>query len=243
AGREPEPVNPAAGQGVHPPIHASADNRVNGSRSGVNAAVNAADSRVKPFTPIVNRSAVNRVNCVNPLVTGTVNGFTPVVKPREFTREPGTVNRPEWSVKQPVQLGVNRAADREQGGVNNGDGTVNPAPDETVNGHSGDREEKRVNDADGSVNAGTVNSRRVRRAHAAKQPAPSSVHAAVGAPSPEETERAEAAAAWFAAKRANPSLTQKDFVKRLGRSPGWMTKALKEAAAREAAKAAAEADG
>ncbi|WP_332756976.1 DUF2637 domain-containing protein [Streptomyces sp. MT206] len=250
AGREPGPVSPDAGRGVNPPIHTPVDagvngSRVNGSRSGVNAAGNTDDSRMKPFTPIVKRSAVNRVNCVNPLVTGTVNGFTPLVKPRDFTREAGTVNRPEWSVKQPVQLGMNRAADREQGGVNNGDGTVNPAPDKTVNGHSGDREEERVNDADGRVNGDTVNSRRNRRTHAAKQPAPSSVHAAVGAPSPEEKERAEAAAAWFAAKKADPSLTQKGFVKGLGRSPGWMTKALKEAAARmtEAAKAEATADG
>ncbi|WP_234043342.1 DUF2637 domain-containing protein [Streptomyces marianii] len=242
-GREPGSVNRDAGQGVNPPIHAPADarvnrSRVNGSRPGVNATLDAVDSRVKPFTPTVNRSVVNRVNCVNPLVTGTVNGFTPIVKPREFTREAGTVNRPEWSVKQPVQLSVNRAADREQGGVNDGADTVNPAPDKAVNGHPRDREKERVNDADDRVNEGPVNSRRARRVHAAKQPAPSSVHAAVGAPSPEEKERAEAAAAYFAAKKADPSLTQKDFVRNLGRSPGWMTKALKEAAAREA-----EADG
>ncbi|MFK0142594.1 DUF2637 domain-containing protein [Streptomyces murinus] len=235
AGREPRPVNPDAGQGVNPPIHAGPDAGVNGSREydsrpGMNAAVSADGSRMKPFTPLVNRTAVNRVNRVNPLVTGTVNGFTPIVKPREFTRETGTVNRPEWSVKQPLQLSGNRLGDRERGGVNAGDGTVNPALDKTVNGRPGDREDERVNDADGGVNRGTANSHRARRTHAAKAPAPSSVHAAVGAPSPEEKERAEAAEAWFAAKRANPSLTQKDFVKRLGRSPGWMTKALKEAA-------------
>ncbi|WP_078949487.1 DUF2637 domain-containing protein [Streptomyces mutabilis] len=237
AGREPTPVNSDAGLGVHPPIHTRPDAGVNGSRSSVNGAVSADDSRMKPFTPFVNGTAVNRVNRVNPLLTATVDGFTPAVKPREFTRESGTVNRPEWSVKQPLQLGVNRPADRERGGVNADDGTVNPAPDKTVNRHPGDCAEERVNHADGGVNSDTVTSRRARRPHAAESPAPSSVHAAVGAPSPEEKERADAAAAWFAAKRADPSLTQKDFVKRLGRSPGWMTKALKEAARK------AEADG
>ncbi|WP_308293605.1 DUF2637 domain-containing protein, partial [Streptomyces sp. RM72] len=105
AGREPQPVNPDAGQGVNPPIHTGPDTGVNGSR--VNGAASVGDSRMKPFTPIVNHPVVNRVNRVNPLSSGIVNGFTPIVKPREFTREPGTVNRPDWSVKQPVQLTVN----------------------------------------------------------------------------------------------------------------------------------------
>ncbi len=228
AGREPGPVNPDAGPGVNSPIHAPVEAAVNGSRPGVMGAVSAVDSRMKPFTPLVNRTTVNRVNSQ---FTGTVNGFTPIVKPREFTREAGTVNRPEWSVKEPMRLDVNRPADREQGSVNDGEVTVNPAPDQSVNGHPGDREEEHVNDAGGGVNEESVNS---RRAHAAKPPAPSSVHAAVGAPSPEEKERADAADAWFAAKKADPGLTQKDFVTGLGRSQGWMSKALKEAAARKA---------
>ncbi|MER8119093.1 DUF2637 domain-containing protein [Streptomyces sp. NPDC094031] len=242
AGREPWPVNPDAGAGVNRPVHAPADadvngSRVNGSRPGVNGAVCADGSRMKRFTPIVNDTAVNRVNRVNSQFTIAVNGSTAIVKPREFTREAGAVNRPEWSVKQLARLSVNRPADREQGGVNDGDAPVNSGPDQTVNRHPGDREEERVNDAVGGVNEEAVNA---RRAHAAKPPAPSSVHAAVGAPSPEEKERADAAEAWFAAKKADPSLTQKDFVKGLGRSPGWMSKALKEAAARTAA---AGADG
>ncbi|WP_331746971.1 DUF2637 domain-containing protein (plasmid) [Streptomyces halstedii] len=239
AGREPRPVNPDAESGVNPPIHALFDVGVNGSRMngswpGVNRAVSGADSRMKPFTPLVNRTTVNRVNSQ---FTGTVNEFTPIVKPREFTCEAGAVNRPEWSMKKPVRLGVNHLADREQDGVNDGDVPVNPAPDQSVsvNGHPGDREEETVNDTCGGVNEETVNSRRTRRAHAAKPLAPSSVHAAVGAPSPEEKERADAAEAWFAAKKADPGLTQKDFVTGLGRSQGWMSKALKEAAARKAA--------
>ncbi|MCX4826526.1 DUF2637 domain-containing protein [Streptomyces sp. NBC_01142] len=244
AGREPGTVKPDAGQRVNPQVHAPAGRPVNGSRGhgsrpGVNGSASVADSRMKPFTPSVNDASVNRVNSVNPLFTGTVNGFTLIVKPREFTREAETVNRPEWSVKQPAQLRVNHPADRESGGVNDGGGTVNSAPDKAVNEHPDDREEERVNGGDDGVNDRAVNSRRTHRAHAAKAPAPSSVHATVGAPSPEEAERAKAAADWFAAKKANPSLTQKDFVKELGRSPGWMTKALKEAAR----KAAAAADG
>ncbi|MFF8994029.1 DUF2637 domain-containing protein [Streptomyces sp. NPDC014983] len=221
--------------------------------NGVNPLLTAA---VNGFTPIVMPREFTReagtvngpqwavkqsvrlcVNGVNLLLTAAVNGFTPIVKPREFTREAGTVNRPQWSVKQPARLSVNHPADGEQGGVHTGDGTVNPAPGKNVNGRPGDREEERVNDARGGVNGGTVNSRRARRAHAAKAPAPSSVHAVIGAASPEETERAEAAAAWFAAKKADPSLTQKDFVKELGRSQAWMSKALKEAARRTEAAA------
>ncbi|MFJ4700584.1 DUF2637 domain-containing protein [Streptomyces sp. NPDC088768] len=243
AGHRPEAQNQTAGREpgtVNPPIHAPFDvgvngSRMNGSRSCVNRAVSGADSRMKPFTPLVNRTAVNRVNRVNSQFTGTVNGFTPIVKPRAFTREAGAVNRPEWSVKELVRLGVNRPADREQGCVNDGDVSVNPAPDQSVNGHPGDREEERVHDPGGGVNKESVDSRRTRRAHAAKRPAPSSVHAAVGAPTPEEKERADAAKAWFAAKKADPGLTQKNFVTGLGRSQGWMSKALKEAAAREAA--------
>jgi hypothetical protein len=245
AEREPGTVNQDAGPSVNPPVHAPADAPVNGSRQGdsrppVNRSASEADSRMKQFTPTVNGSTVNRVNSVNPLFTGTVNGFTPIVKPREFTREAETVNRPEWSVKQPVQVRVNRSADRESDGVNDGPNTVNSAPDKAVNEHPDDREEESVNGGEGGVNGGAVNSRRARRVHAAKAPAPSSVHAAVGAPSPEEAERAKAAADWFAAKKANPSLTQKDFVKELGRSPGWMTKALKEAARKAEAEAAAD---
>ncbi|MFE7485043.1 DUF2637 domain-containing protein [Streptomyces sp. NPDC057552] len=232
AEREPGPVNPDAGPGMNSPIHAPVEATVNGSRPGVNRSLSGADSRMKPFTPLVNRTTVNRVNSQ---LTAAVNGFTQIVKPREFTREAGTVNRPEWSVKEPVRFGVNRPADREQGSVNDGDVTVNPAPDQSVNGHPGDREEERVNDTGGGVNEESVNSRRARRAHAAKPSAPSSVHAAVGAPSPEEKERADAAEAWFAAKKADPGLTQKEFVTGLGRSQGWMSKALKEAAARKAA--------
>ncbi|MCX4826437.1 DUF2637 domain-containing protein [Streptomyces sp. NBC_01142] len=235
AEREPGTVNPDVGPSVNPPIHAPADALVNGSRQGgsrppVNRSASEADSRMKQFTATVNGIAVNRVNSVNPLLTGTVNGFTPIVKPREFTREAETVNRPDWSVKPPVQVPVNRSSDRESDGVNDAPDTVKSAPDKAVNEHPDDRKEESVNDGEDGVNAGAVNSRRTRRLHAAKAPAPSSVHAAVGAPSPEEAERAKAAADWFAAKKANPSLTQKAFVEGLGRSPGWMTKALKEAA-------------
>ncbi|WP_234391992.1 DUF2637 domain-containing protein [Streptomyces sp. WM6378] len=236
AERERDTVNPGAGPSVNPPIHTPADAPVNGSRHGssrlpVNQSASGADSRMKPFKPAVNGITVNRVNSVNPLLTGTVNEFTPIVKPREFTREAETVNRLAWSVKHPGQVCVNRSADRESGTVNDTLDTVNPAPDKAVNKPPGDREDERVND-------GGVNSRRAPRVHAAKAPAPTSVHAAVGAPSPEEAERAKAAAEWVAAKKADPSLTQKAFVKGLGRSQGWMSKALKEA--EQKAKAAAD---
>lgn len=169
----------------------------------------------------MNSSSVNRVNAVNPLLTGTVNGFTPGVNHREFTREPEAVNRRDWSVKRPVKLTVNRAADRESDGVNDPSDTVKPDADEVVNEDEGDRE-------DGGVNDRAVNSRGPR-VHAAKTPAPTSVHAAVGAPSPEQAERAKAAASWHQAKKKNPALTQKEFAESLGKSPAWVTKALKEA--------------
>ncbi|MFD4525512.1 DUF2637 domain-containing protein [Streptomyces sp. NPDC058470] len=227
AGRERGPVNPPAGSGVNPPVHAPADAPVNDSRRGdsrqpVNRCASAPDSRMKPFTPPVNSGSVNRVKSVNPLLTGTVNGFTPIVNHREFTREPEDVNRRDWSVNRPVKLTVNRSADRESDGVNDPSDTVNPDSDEVVNDDDGNREE------DG-VNGRSVNSRRPR-VHAAKTPAPTSVHAAVGAPSPKQAERARAAAAWHAAKRKNPDLTQKEFAESLGKSPAWVTKVLKEAA-------------
>jgi hypothetical protein len=208
-GHEPGPVNWAVGRCMNTPVHAPADCTVNRARPGVKGASAVATSRMKRFTPAVNDIGVNRVNTVNPLLTGTVNGFTPIVNPCEFTREAGTVNWLEWSLKQPVELSVMHLAAREPGGVNDG------------------------------VNRHAVNSHRARRPHAAKAPAPSSVHATVGAPSPEEAERAKAAADWFAAKAANPRLTQTAFVRGLGRSPSWMTKSLKEAAR----KAEAAADG
>ncbi|MER5615427.1 DUF2637 domain-containing protein [Streptomyces sp. NPDC002215] len=194
--------------------------RVNGSRHGVKGVPSVAGSRMKRFTPTVNDIGVNRMDSVNPLLTGTVNGFTPIVNPCEYTRESGSVNWLEWGVKQPVELRVMRVAGREPGCVN---AAANEPPD--------DREEQ-------GVNGLSVNSHRSRRTHAAKAATPSSVHATVDAPSPEEAERAKAAADWFAAKSANPGLTQRAFVKELGRSQGWMSKALKEAAHK--AKAAAD---
>ncbi|MER0477222.1 DUF2637 domain-containing protein [Streptomyces sp. Edi2] len=227
AGRERGSVNPPAGSGVNPPVHAPADAPVNDSRRGdsrqpVNRCASTPDSRMKPFTPPVNSGSVNRVKSVNPLLKGTVNGFTPVVNHREFTREPEAVNRRDWSVNRPVKLTVNRSAERESDGVNDPSDTVNPDADEVVNDDDGNRKE------DG-VNGRSVNSHRPR-VHAAKTPAPTSVHAAVGAPSPKQAERARAAAAWHAAKRKNPALTQKEFAESLGKSPAWVTKVLKEAA-------------
>ncbi|GAA3710279.1 hypothetical protein GCM10023082_05230 [Streptomyces tremellae] len=260
--RESGPVNPDSDSSVNPPVHAPATSRVNGSRgvdsrSPVNGTERALDSRMKQFTRTVNGSGVNSVKSVNPQVTGTVNGFTLVVKPREFTREDGCVNRRDWRVNHPVQLRVNPSAGRESDGVNHGAGTVNPTPGKAVNEDPAgresdgvnrgagtvnptpgkavnedpvDREEEGVNHGEDGVNDGGVNSRRTRRVYAAKAPTPTSVHAMVGVPTPEEEERAKAAADWFAAKEANPRLTQKDFVASLGRSPAWMSKALAEAA-------------
>ncbi|MFB6984419.1 DUF2637 domain-containing protein [Streptomyces sp. NPDC056304] len=242
AEREPAAVNQAGSTGVKPPVHAPAEGPVNGSRTSgsrttvnrsrtsVNRTAGAADSHLTPFTPTVNDRTVNRVNSVNPLLTGTVNGFTPIVKPREFTRETTTVNPPDWCVKQLAHLSVNRSVGRESEGVKQAPDTVNSAPDKAVKERPDDREDESVNDNEDGVNDGGVNSRRTHRVHAAKMPKANSVHATVGAPSPQEAERAKAAAEWFAAKQADPSLTQKDFVKRLGRSEGWLSKALKEAA-------------
>ncbi|WP_420856005.1 DUF2637 domain-containing protein [Streptomyces nanshensis] len=236
AEREPGTVNPDAGRRVNPPVHAPANGPVNGSRvnpsrPGVNGAASGANSRMKPFTPTVNGAAVNLVNSVNQQVTSTVNGFTPIAWPREFTREAETVNRQDWSVKHPVHLRVPQPADREPGDVNGAGGTVNPEPDEAVNEDRDGREEESVNDR-------AVNSRRTARAYAAKKPEPSSVRATLGAPRREAAERAQAAADFHAAKKANPNLTQKDFVKGYGRSQPWMTKALKEEAERQAEAAA-----
>ncbi|WP_229853378.1 DUF2637 domain-containing protein [Streptomyces violascens] len=229
AERELGTVNPGGGSSVNSPVHAPADAPVNGSRHGssrlpVNQSASGADSRMKPFTPAVNGLTVNCVNSVNRLLTGTVNWFTPIVKPREFTREPMAVNRRHWSVNRSVKLTVNSAADCESGGVNAPLGTVNPVPDETVNADDDKREQ------DG-VNGRTVNSRRTPNVHAAKMQTlpPTSVHASVGAPSPEQAERAAAAAAWFEAKKKNPALQQKEFAESLNRSPAWVTKVLKEA--------------
>ncbi|MFG2210526.1 DUF2637 domain-containing protein [Streptomyces sp. NPDC048638] len=236
--RESGTVNPAVDAPMNAPvhaIHATGTATVNppasdDSRSCANGPQPPVDSRWTAFTAPVNADSLNRVNCVNPLLTGTVNAFAPIVKPREFTRERGSVNRGDWRVNRPVKLTVNGSADRESAGVNDPSGTVNPDPNETVNDDAGDREED-------NVNGRTVNSRSPR-VHAAKPPAPTSVHAPVGAPSREQAERAKAAAAWHKAKKNNKALTQKEFAESLSRSPAWLTKALQEA--RRAGDAAGE---
>ncbi|MGW1002206.1 DUF2637 domain-containing protein [Streptomyces sp. NPDC002520] len=234
--REPAIVNP----GVNPLVHALAADPVNGSwksgsRSSVNGPAEAAGSRLLAFTPTVNGASVNGVNGVNPLATASVNRFTPIVKPREFTREDRAVNPVSWSVNRPVALRVNGSTGREPGGVNGPSGTVNPVPDASVNEHPDEREEDTVNHGEKGVNGSAVNSRRSRRAHPAREKKPRSVHAAVGGPNKFKAERAKAAAKWFAAKEANPALTQKAFAQDLGKSEGWLSKALDEA--REAAAA------
>ncbi len=235
--REPAIVNPGADPGVNP-VHALAADPVNGSwksgsRSSVNGPAEAAGSRLLAFTPTVNGASVNGVN---PLATASVNRFTPIVKPREFTREDRAVNPVSWSVNRPVALRVNGSTGREPEGVNGPAGTVNPARDARVNGHPGEREEDTVNRGEKGVNGSAVNSRRGRRAHAAREKKTRSVHAAVGGPNKFKAERAKAAAEWFAAKEADPALTQKAFAQELGKSEGWLSKALDEA--REAAAAA-----
>ncbi|MER6127479.1 DUF2637 domain-containing protein [Streptomyces sp. NPDC001795] len=234
--REPAIVNP----GVNPLVHALAADPVNGSwksgsRSSVNGPAEAAGSRLLAFTPTVNGAGVNGVNGVNPLATASVNRFTPIVKSREFTREDRAVNPVSWSVNRPVALRVNGSTGREPGGVNGPSGTVNPVPDASVNEHPDEREEDTVNHGEKGVNGSAVNSRRSRRAHSAREKKPRSVHAAVGGPNKFKAERAKAAAKWFAAKEANPALTQKAFAQDLGKSEGWLSKALDEA--REAAAA------
>ncbi|WTF18168.1 DUF2637 domain-containing protein (plasmid) [Streptomyces sp. NBC_01601] len=267
ADREQATVNPPAGASVNP-VHAFTGDTVNGAADREQATVNppagASVNPVHAFTgDTVNgswkdasRFAVNRVgvndahavNTVNSQVVAGVNGFTPTVKRPEFTRESGSVNRADWTVKRLFTLGVNDSTGREpvnvngskptvnrheftreSGSVNGPRDTVNGHPDETVKGHLDRREEPAVNRGATGVNDDAVKARRGQRPQPAASRGRESVHAAVGAPNRFAVERAKRAAEWFAAKDANPALTQKVFAQQLGKSEAWLSKAINEA--------------
>ncbi|MFJ9580772.1 DUF2637 domain-containing protein [Streptomyces sp. NPDC101191] len=231
--RERGTVKPRADVNVKPPVHAftafTAD-PVNGSwksasRSSVNGREGSASSRLSP----VNQAHVNTVKSVKPQVTASVNGFTPSVKLREFTPEGVGVNRADWTVKQAFTLRVNDTAKREAVGVSGWQDTVKPLTDETVKGHADERETPAVNHGAAGVNVDGANSRRPMRPQAASGRKREAVHAVVGRPNRFKAERARRAAEWFAAKEADPDLTQRAFAQSIGRSEAWVSKLISEA--------------
>ena len=98
----------------------------------MNGPAEAAGSRLLAFTPTVNGARVNGVNGVNPLATASVNRFTPIVKPREFTREDRGVNHVSWSVKWPVAIRVNGTTGRAPAGWTGASAPVTTHPDALV---------------------------------------------------------------------------------------------------------------
>ncbi|MFI0813563.1 DUF2637 domain-containing protein [Streptomyces echinatus] len=231
--RARETVKPRADVNVNLSVHAftafTAD-PVNGSwksasRSSVNGREGSPSSRLFP----VDQAHVNTVKNVKPQVTASVNGFTPSVKLREFTPEGVGVNRADWTVKQAFTLRVNDAAKREAVGVNGWQDTVKPLTDETVKGHADERETPAVNHGAAGVNVDGANSRRPMRAQAASGRKREAVHAVVGRPNRFKAERARRAAEWFAAKEADPDLTQRAFAQSIGRSEAWVSKLISEA--------------
>ncbi|MEO3976812.1 DUF2637 domain-containing protein [Streptomyces sp. CAU 1734] len=223
-------VNP---ESVKQPLHAPAagpqtavkHRTTRSSQGSVNSpsAVNRLPSA--PPARTVNHTPPKGMSSVNAQVTHSVKAFTRIVKGASFTREGVNVNPPGWGVNHRVAMTVNRPSGRETQTVNTR--TVNPVRTVSVKDR-GDREAPRVNDAPG-VKARPGSSRRSRRAHATARGKPGSVHATVASPGPQR-ERARAAAQWRLAKKAEPGLTQSSFARSIGRSPAWLTKALKEAA-------------
>jgi hypothetical protein len=238
-GREQETVKPRADVNVDPALHAFtaftaftpfAADAVNASwksasRSSVNGPEGSSSSRLSA----VNQAHANTVKAVKPQVTAGVNGFTPIVKLPEFTREGAGVNRADWTVKQAFTLRVNDAAKREAVGVNGSLDTVKPLTDETVKGDLDERETPVVNHGGAGVNEDAVNSRRPPRAQAAGTTRREAVHVTVGRPNPYKAERARRAAEWFAAKQADPQLTQRAFARSIEKSEAWLSKAISEA--------------
>lgn len=231
--REREAVKPRADVNVNPAVHAFTAftvAAVNGSwksasRFSVNGREANSGSRLSP----VNQAHVNSVKTVKQQVAASVNGFTPIVKLRGFTREGVGVNRTDWTVKQAFTLRVNDAVKREAVGVNGSQDTVKPLTDETVKGPLDKRETPAVNHGAAGVNDDGVNSRRLLRAQAAGGPRREAVHVAVGRPNRFKTERARRAAEWFAAKEADPDLTQRAFAQSISKSEAWVSKAISEA--------------
>ncbi|MFI6277916.1 DUF2637 domain-containing protein [Streptomyces sp. NPDC050988] len=234
--RERETMKPRTDVNVDPAVHAFtpftpfAADPVNGSwksasRSRVNGREGSTSSRLSP----VNQAHVNTVKTVKSQVTAGVNGFTPIVKLREFTREGVSVNRADGTVKHAFTLRVNDAAKREAVGVNGSLDTVKPLTDETVKGNLDERETPAVNHGAAGVNEDVVNSRRPPRAQAAGATRREAVHATVGRPNRYKAERARRAAEWFAAKQADPQLTQRAFARSIEKSEAWLSKAISEA--------------
>ncbi|MFF7115626.1 DUF2637 domain-containing protein [Streptomyces albogriseolus] len=205
--RERGTVKPRADVNVNPSVHAFTAftaGPVNGSwksasRYSVNELEGSASSRLSP----VSQAHVNAVKNVKPQVTASVNGLAPSVKLRKFTPE-----------------GV---------GVNGWQDTVKPLTDETVKGHADERETPAVNHGAAGVNVDGANSRRPMRAQAASGRKREAVHAVVGRPNRFKAERARRATEWFAAKEADPDLTQRAFAQSIGRSEAWVSKLISEA--------------
>ncbi|MEU3640015.1 DUF2637 domain-containing protein [Streptomyces albogriseolus] len=231
--RERGTVKPRADVNVNPSVHAFTAftaGPVNGSwksasRYSVNGFEGSASSRLSP----VNQAHVNAEKNVKPQVTASVNGLAPSVKLRKFTPEGVGVNRADWTVKQAFTLRVNDAAKREAVGVNGWQDTVKPLTDETVKGHADERATPAVNYGAAGVNVDGANSRRPMRAQAASGRKREAVHAVVGRPNRFKAERARRAAEWFAAKEADPDLTQRAFAQSIGRSEAWVSKLISEA--------------
>ncbi|MER5372658.1 DUF2637 domain-containing protein [Streptomyces sp. NPDC002553] len=231
--RERGTVKPRADVNVKPSVHAfttfTAD-PVNGSRKGPSRSrVNGLEGSASSRLSAANKAHVNTVKNVKPQVTASVNGCTPSVKLREFTREGVGVNRADWAAKQAFTLRVNDSAKREAVGVNGWQDTVKPLTDESVKGHADERETPAVNHGAAGVNVDGVNSRRPMRAQAAGGRKREAVHAVIGRPNRFKAERARRAAEWFAAKEADPDLTQRAFAQSIGKSEAWVSKLISEA--------------
>ncbi|MFM9452357.1 DUF2637 domain-containing protein [Streptomyces europaeiscabiei] len=216
------------------------------------------DAHAYAFTPSTQPARVNDPDRVNGQVTDPVNVSRGHAGWREFTREPEAVNpvkRGGWAVEGHLASRVKGPFTREQEAVNDEftrDSRVNPdagpegrGSDDSVNGESREREAPPVNDefardsrvnpdagpegrgSDDSVNGAGVNEKRRSRSYAVGRRR-TSVAATVD---PErQRERAKAVTEWRLAKTADPYLTQKAFAESKGKSPAWLTKALKEAA-------------
>ena len=141
---------------------------------------------------------------------------------REAKREAdGEAEREAGAEREPPAVNganANREAKREADGEAEREASADGEPP-AVNRADTDREAERE--------APAVKRRRAPRA--ARQPRPVAVHAVVRPPTQFQLERASAAAKWFAAKAADPGLTQGEFAASLGRSDGWLSKVIGEA--------------
>ncbi|WP_331753500.1 DUF2637 domain-containing protein (plasmid) [Streptomyces sp. NBC_00637] len=160
-----------------PPIHASAEDPVNGSwKQGSGTSVKPADdvnSRLRDvhayaFTPSAHPGRVSDPDRVNGQVTVPVNVSRGDAGWREFTREPQAVNRGGWAVNGQLASRVNSAFTLAQGAVNDefardsrvnsGTGPEGRGSDDSVNGEPRESGTPRVNDEfarDSRVNSGT----------------------------------------------------------------------------------------